>query len=131
MQEPSIFTQIIKGEISAEKIYEDDKVIAILDVHPINPGHTLVILKEQIDLLWDVADEDYQYLWKISKQLASHIQDTLQPPRVGVIVEGFGVPHVHIHLVPLLNTQDITKHRDLEAPPDFVALAAIANRLRT
>lgn len=130
MKEESVFTKIIKGEIPAHKIYEDDQVLAFLDIHPINPGHTLVVPKKQIDHLWDMEDEEYQYLWKVTKDLANHIKETLEPPRVGVIVEGFGVPHVHIHLIPLLRGNDIKKHQDLEATPDHEALAALAAKLQ-
>lgn len=126
----SVFTKIIKGEIPAHKVYEDDQVLAFLDIHPINPGHTLVVPKKQIDHLWDMNDEDYQYLWKITKQLANHIKEVLEPPRVGVIVEGFGVPHVHIHLIPLLRGSDIKKHQDLSSEPDHDALSDIAKKLR-
>lgn len=131
MQEPSIFTQIINGQIPAHTVYEDDRVIAFLDIHPINPGHTLVIPKKQIDHLWDLDDEDYQYLWKIAKQVAGKIAETLQPPRVGVIVEGFGVPHAHIHLIPLYRGDDIKKHQDLSAEPDHAALDDVAQKLRS
>lgn len=129
MQE-SVFTKIIKGEIPCHKIYEDENVLAFLDIHPINPGHTLLIPKKQVDHLWDLDEADYQYIWKIAKQLASHIQETLQPQRVGAIVEGFGVPHAHIHLIPLIHGNDIKKHQDLEAEPDHQALAAIAEKLK-
>ncbi len=129
MQE-SIFTKIIKGEIPCHKVYEDEQVLAFLDIHPINPGHTLLIPKKQVDHLWDLDESEYQYIWKIAKQLAGHIQETLQPKRVGVIVEGFGVPHAHIHLIPLIHGNDIKKHQDLEAEPDHEALAAVAEKLK-
>ena len=129
MQEPSIFTRIINGEIPAYKVYEDDRVIAFLDIHPINPGHTLLVPKKQVDLLWDLEADDYEYIWKIAQQLARHIQETLRPPRVGVIVEGFGVPHAHIHLIPLYAGNDIKKHQDLAAEPDHTSLAEVAMKL--
>ncbi len=126
----SIFTKIIKGEIPAHKIYEDERVIAFLDIHPINPGHTLVVPKKQIDHIWDMEDEDYQYLWQISKKLALHIRQTLNPPRVGVVVEGYGVPHVHIHLIPLLHPEDVKKHQDMTQDADNHALSEVADTLR-
>ena len=112
MQE-SIFSKIIKGEIPSHKIYEDDQVFAFLDIHPINPGHTLLIPKKQVDHLWDLEESKYHHIWDVAKQLAGHIQDTLEPKRVGVIVEGFGVPHAHIHLIPLIHGNDIKKHQNL------------------
>ena len=57
MQEPSIFTKIIKGEIPCQKVYEDDRVVAFLEVHPINEGHTLVVPKKQVDHIWDLDDD--------------------------------------------------------------------------
>lgn len=128
--EESVFTKIIKGEIPAHKIYEDEQVLAFLDIHPINPGHTLLVPKKQVDHLWDLDEAEYHHIWDVAKQLASHIQQTLEPKRVGVIVEGFGVPHAHIHLIPLIHGNDIKKHQDLEAEPDHEALAAIALKLQ-
>ncbi|MDO4870571.1 MAG: HIT family protein [Candidatus Saccharibacteria bacterium] len=97
----TIFEKIISGEMPAHKIYEDEQVYAMLDIDPLADGHVLLIPKQPIDLLWDVDDRTYQYLWTVAKKLAQHMQTILQPKRVGVVVEGFGVPHAHIHLVPL------------------------------
>ncbi len=96
----SIFTKIIKGEIPAQKIYEDDLTIAFLTIQPVQPGHTLVVSKKQIDQLWDLPDEDYQALMATSKKVAKRIKDVLGAKRVGVKVIGDEVPHAHIHLVP-------------------------------
>lgn len=125
----SIFTKIIKGEIPAHKIYEDDRVIALLDIHPINPGHALVIPKKQIDHIWDMDNDDYHYIWGISKDLACHLKKILDAPRIGIVVEGYGVPHVHIHLIPLLHPEDIKKHQDMTAEPDHDALSSVARKL--
>lgn len=125
----SIFTKIINGEIPSHKVYEDDRTLAILDIHPINPGHTLLIPKKPIEHLWSMSDDDYHYLWSVAKHLAEHIQETLKPPRVGVVVEGFGVSHVHIHIIPLYKGNDVKKHQDMDAPPDHAALAKIAAQL--
>jgi histidine triad (HIT) family protein len=130
MNEPSIFTRIINGEIPANKIYEDDHVIAVLDLHPQFPGHTLVIPKNQVDHVWDLSDDDYEFLWSAVKKIGSHIREVIGSPRVGVVVEGFGVPHCHVHLIPIYHGNDLKKPQDLEAEPDFTALAAMAEKLR-
>ena len=131
--EESIFTKIIKGEIPCHKVYEDERVIAFLDIHPINPGHTLVVPKKQIDHILDLDDDEYHYLWSVAKHLGEHIKSTLQAPRVGVLVDGYGVPHVHIHIVPLHEGLDRTmeKYRQISAnDPDHEALSEMASRLR-
>jgi histidine triad (HIT) family protein len=128
MQEPTIFTRIINGEIPAHKIYEDERVIAILDMHPIFMGHTLVIPKTPVDHIWDLDEDTYSYLWVVSKKIAKHIQNELNPVRVGVIVEGFGVPHTHVHLVPINNRNDLQSSAKLEPTND--ELYELAQRLR-
>lgn len=127
--EDSIFTKIINGDIPCHKVYEDDRVIAFLDLHPQNPGHTLVVPKIQVDHLWELSDDEYAYLWQTIKKLGSHIKTTLGSPRVGVVVEGFGVPHVHVHLVPIYHGEELKKPQDMAAEPDHAALADMAQKL--
>jgi histidine triad (HIT) family protein len=129
MQQPSIFTRIIKGEIPAHKIYEDDRVIAFLNIHPINAGHTLVVPKVQVDHIWDLSNDEYSYLWDITKKIGNHIREVIGSPRVGVVVEGFGVPHVHIHLIPIYHGNDLKKP-DPHDEFDDNLLTAMAARLK-
>jgi histidine triad (HIT) family protein len=126
---PSLFTKIIRGEISCHKVYEDDQVIAFLDIHPQQPGHTLVVPKEQIDLIWDLPDDTYDYLWQTAKKIAQHMNEVIGK-RIGVHVEGTGVPHAHIHLVPFTTTEEFLRHPDMSAEPDHASLAAMAERLK-
>lgn len=128
MQEPSIFTRIINGEIDAYKIYEDDRVVAFLDAHPLAEGHTLVVPRKQVDHIWDLDDTDYDYLWKTSKKIGQHIREIIKSPRVGVVVEGFGVPHAHVHLVPIYQRYDLQSTDHLNPSDDD--LAKMASRLR-
>ena len=130
MQEPSIFTRIINGEIPAYKIYEDSRVIAFLDIHPQMPGHTIVVPKKQIDHIWDLTDDEYLNLWKTVKEIGQHIRRTIGSPRVGIIVEGFGVPHTHIHLVPIYRGNDLKITQDKTVDPDPKALSEMAARLK-
>jgi histidine triad (HIT) family protein len=130
MQEPSIFSRIINGEIPCHKVYEDDRVIAFLDVHPVAKGHTLVVPKKQIDHIWDLEDDDYQYLWMTSKKIAKNLKEKLNVNRVGVIVEGFGVPHAHIHLMPINNSEEIRKLPNADAEIDHAALSEVAAAIK-
>ena len=99
--EPSIFTKIIRGEIPCHKVYEDEQTLAFLDIDPLNPGHTLVIPKKQVDHLWDLDDELYQAVMTTAKRVALRQREVLKPERVGMAVEGFAMPHVHVHVFPL------------------------------
>lgn len=130
MQEPSLFTRIINGEIPAHKIYEDDRVIAFLDTHPLSEGHTLVVPKKQIDHIWDLEHDDYTYLMEVVRKIAIHIRETIGCTRLGVIVEGFGVPHTHVHLVPIYHSNDLKKFQDHSIEPDHEALARVASMLK-
>ena len=131
MQTPSIFTRIINGEIPCHKVYEDDRVMAFLTISPVADGHTLVVPKKQVDQLWDLGDDEYGYLWEVSRKIALHLRAVLAVERVGVVVKGFEVPHAHIHLIPVNSHSSV--NFDPDPPPaqaDDVTLAAIAERIR-
>lgn len=113
----SVFTKIINGEIPSYKIYEDEKTYAFLDINPIQPGHTLVVPKAQVDHLEDLEDDDYRALMTTVKKLMLHIRDELQVERVCVIVEGFEVPHAHVKLIPCDTPEDFNE-RPREANQD-------------
>lgn len=125
----SIFTKIIKGEIPSHKIYEDDYVIAFLDIHPITPGHTLVVPKAQVPFVWDLDDNTYQQLMVSVKKLGLHLRDTLGVPFVGEQIIGVDVPHAHIHLIPFTSAAEFHHQPDMSAEPDHTALAATAEKL--
>ncbi len=125
----SIFTKIIRGEIPCYKVYEDDKSLAFLDIHPQFPGHTLLIPKQQIDQIWDVPDDLYHHLWDVAKKIQPRLQSVTKAVRIGIAVEGFGVLHVHIHLIPLNKIEDFKKPQDLTSEPDYAALEQMAKKL--
>lgn len=97
----SIFTKIINGEIPGEIVYQDETVVAILTIEPLSPGHCLVIPREQIDHLWDVDDPLYRHLYDVVKIMAKRLKSVYFYPRIGSVVEGYGVPHAHIHVMGL------------------------------
>lgn len=97
---PSIFAQIIKGDIPSYKIYEDDKTFAFLDIHPESKGHVLVIPKIEVDKIYDLPDEDFQALMSTVKKLSKHLESKLGA-RILWKVVGTDVPHAHVHLMPL------------------------------
>lgn len=126
----SIFTKIIKGEIPSFKIYEDDKTLAFLDIHPITEGHTLVIPKKQVEFVWDLDEADYQALMATCKKVARHLREKTGHELVGEKIEGVDVPHTHVHLIPFSDIKDYRNIADQSAEPDFAALEKVARRLR-
>jgi histidine triad (HIT) family protein len=124
----SIFTKIIKGEIPAEKVYEDEKTYAILDIHPAQPGHTLVITKVQVDKFTDLSDEDYIALWQAVKKVSKRLLEVTGKQRIHISIVGTDVPHVHVHIVPF-NSDNKDFTQDTEAKPDHAGLAEMAKKL--
>lgn len=108
----SIFTKIINGEIPAYKIAEDENYLAFLDVMPLAKGHTLVIPKKEVDLIFDLEEEEYKNLWAFAQKVAKKIEKVVPCIRVGVAVVGLEVPHAHIHLVPLNSMGDLNFQND-------------------
>jgi histidine triad (HIT) family protein len=125
---PSIFSQIVAGQIPAHKLREDDRFLAFLDVRPIRAGHTLVIPKQEIDQLFELPDDLLGDLFVFAKPVAAAIREETGAARVGVAVVGVEVPHAHVHLVPLDDVHDIDFRRAKPAEQD--ELAGMAQRLR-
>jgi histidine triad (HIT) family protein len=103
----SIFSRIIAGEIPSYRVAEDDKNYAFLDINPVQPGHTLVIPKHEVDYIFDLDDDEYVALHRFAKRVARAIKRATGCKRVGVAVLGMEVPHAHIHLVPLNTEKDL------------------------
>jgi histidine triad (HIT) family protein len=103
----SIFSKIINGEIPCYKIAETEKCIAFLDVFPLVEGHVLVVPKKEVDYIFDLEDSDFTELQLFSKKVARAIKQVISCKRIGVAVIGLEVPHAHIHLVPMNNTDDL------------------------
>ena len=131
----SVFTKIVNGQLPAFKLWENRSFIAILDIHPINPGHTLLIPKQQIDNIFDLPDKLYTSLWQTAKWISPLIHQAMNCKRIGIAVEGFSVPHVHIHLVPINLGNELNPERAVLASSEELAVVqnkicqAIANSL--
>jgi histidine triad (HIT) family protein len=104
---PSIFTRIINGEIPCYKIAEDNNFLAFLDVNPNAKGHTLCVPKQEIDKLFDIEDDLYLGLMQFSKKIATAVEKTVPCKRIGMAVIGLEVPHAHVHLIPLIEMDEM------------------------
>ncbi len=108
----SIFSRIINGEIPSYKIAENDKFYAFLDVFPLQPGHTLVVPKKEIDRFFDLPEDHLAEMLVFSKPIARAIEAAFDCKRCGIAVIGLEVPHAHLHLVPINHADDLNFTRE-------------------
>ncbi|MDX1765802.1 MAG: HIT domain-containing protein [Candidatus Saccharimonadales bacterium] len=125
-----LFCKIIKGDIPSHKVYEDDKVVAFLDVYPATEGFTLVLPKKHSDYIWDMDDDNYAYLQQKVKDIGNHLRKIYQPPWVGIQVEGVGVAHTHVKVFPFSTVEEYRTEPDRSGEPDHEKLAKIAEKLK-
>ena len=91
----TIFSRIINGEIPCYKIAEDERFFAFLDINPVQPGHTLVIPRQETDYIFDLSDEMIGEMMKFAKRVAQAIRLTIPCKKVAMAVLGLEVPHAH------------------------------------
>ncbi|AGC76898.1 histidine triad (HIT) family protein [Nonlabens dokdonensis] len=103
----SIFTKIITGEIPSYKVAETDDFIAFLDINPNAPGHTLCVPKKEVNKIFDLDSETYFNLMTFSRKVALALREEVSCLRIGMSVIGLEVPHVHVHLIPLRDMEDM------------------------
>jgi histidine triad (HIT) family protein len=129
--EDSVFTKIVAGEIPAHKIYEDEFVLAFMDIFPLNPGHVLVIPKVRpTEYIWDLDDEVYAKVMDTSKKVALRQRDILGAPRVHMRIIGTDVPYAHVQLIPFDDSAELARKRDQVPQASDEELAQIAGKLR-
>ncbi len=126
--ETCIFCQIIEGIEPAHKIWESDNFLAFLSLHPCNPGHTCLIPKTHVDYVFDLDEPLYSGIFQLAKQLSGPLKRATEAKRIGIAIEGFSVPHVHLHLVPLYNVAELDPHRHIKQ--NSVEVAEMAENIR-
>lgn len=114
----SIFTRIIQGELPCYKIHEDDLTFSFLALDQVNPGHTLVIPKQEVNHWFEVPREAFLRVHENSQKIAQAIQKATNCPRVGQMVAGFEVPHFHLHLIPAWSIPDLDFKRAQRLKPE-------------
>lgn len=103
----SIFSRIATGEIPSYKVAETERYFAFLDINPVQPGHVLVIPKNEVDYIFDIEDEEFAGLHLFAKKVAKALRKAVPCVKVGVAVIGLEVHHAHIHLIPINNDGDL------------------------
>lgn len=104
---PSIFSKIVAGEAPAYKVAEDEDFLAFLSINPLMAGHTLVVLKTEIDDVFDIDDFTIGKYMQFTKKVARAVKKAFPCAKVGMSVVGLEVRHAHIHLIPVNSVYDI------------------------
>jgi histidine triad (HIT) family protein len=125
----SIFARILRNEIPAYKIYEDDKTLAFLDIHPVQPGQVLVIPKQPAEYIWDLPDQDYAAVMNCAKLIADRLRQVFPSKLVGMQIEGLDVKYAHLKLFPFKNEEEYRFVPDMSTDPDNDSLEIMAHKL--
>ncbi len=126
---PSVFTRIIEGDLPGRFVYRDDRCVAFLSINPLRPGHVLVVPRVEVDHWIDLDADEWHHLTRVSQRLAVALQRAYQPTKVGMMLAGLEVPHVHIHLVPIDGVHDLD-FGNADPDPDLEELDRAAETVR-
>ncbi len=125
----SVFSRIIAGELPGRFVHEDAHTVAFLSIEPLQPGHTLVVPRAEIDHWLDLSPDLLDALMRSSQHVGAGIQRAFRPTKVGMMLAGLEVPHVHVHLVPIATVRDMD-FANADRAPDPAALDDAAARIR-
>ncbi len=125
----TLFTKIIEGEVPGRLVWRDDDVVAFLPIALLAPGHTLVVPIEPVDHWIDLDPGLNGRLWAVAQTIGRSLEQIYSPTKVGVLVVGEEVPHVHIHLVPFTDLRQMS-FANQDTDPAADALDAQADALR-
>ncbi len=130
----TIFTRIIEGELPGRFVWKDDHCVVFLSINPLAPGHCLVVPRVEVDHWLDLDVELTDHLMHVARAVGQAIRRAFRPVKVGLMIAGLEVPHVHIHVSQLNEVHDLDFARAAVDPdPDELDAAATAIRaaLRT
>lgn len=110
-ERPCVFCEIVAGNEPASVVYEDARMIAFTSLRQVRPGELLLISKEHIDEFCDVPDDLACHMVAVANRLSRAVRKVFRPKRMGLVVHGFGVPHVHLIILPQHEASDIVSGR--------------------
>jgi histidine triad (HIT) family protein len=116
----TVFTKIIAGELPARFVWKDEVCVAFLSINPLTAGHVLVVPRQEIDHWLDLDATTRDHLFGVAQRIGRALERVYVPEKVGLMLAGLEVPHVHVHLVPIWRVSDLdfanaAKHVDGEA----------------
>jgi diadenosine tetraphosphate (Ap4A) HIT family hydrolase len=127
---PTLFTRIINGEIPGRFVWQDDDVVAFLTIAPITPGHTLVVPRREIEHWLDADPGTLARVMAVAQTIGRAQEQAFGAKRVGVLLEGYEVPHLHVHVWPTQSPAEFDVRR-VDLAPDAAAMDGAAEALRS
>ena len=125
---PSVFTRIIDGELPGHFVWKDREAVAFLTIAPIRDGHVLVVPRQEVDQWDDLPAAGNAHLMRVSQCIARAIKREFGCARAALMIAGFEIPHVHLHVIPADSMADLSFARAVPAPAE--RLREIATRMR-
>ena len=125
----SIFTRIIRGELPARFVWQDDHCVAFLSIRPLRPGHTLVVPRQEVDHWLDVDPDVLSHLTTVAQRIGRAQMAAFKPVRIGMMIAGLEVPHLHIHVVPIRGMHDLD-FANQDPNPDEAMMDAAAQAIK-
>lgn len=103
----TLFTRIIEGEIPATFVWKDDRAVAFMSINPLRRGHTLVVPRDEVDHWIDCEPGLREHLLDVAREIGQAQQKVFRPERIGLVIAGLEVPHLHLHVVPINRAADL------------------------
>ncbi|GAA4641349.1 HIT family protein [Gordonia humi] len=122
----SVFTHIINGDLPGRFVWKDGTAVAFLTINPVTPGHVLVVPRKEIDHWEQIDTPTFTHMTEVSQKIGRAVKDAFDAPRMGLLIAGLEVPHLHIHVFPAnsLETFDLTKADQNPSPESLDDAAA-------
>jgi histidine triad (HIT) family protein len=125
----TLFTRIIEGELPAHFVWRDPICVGFLSIAPLKPGHTLVVPRVEVDHWLDLEPETVAHMAKVTQSIGRGLKQAYEPLKVGSVILGLEVPHVHVHVAPIWSPTDLDFHNaNANAKPDDLASEAVKVR---
>ncbi len=119
---PTLFTKIIEGELPAHFVWRDPICVGFLSIAPLKSGHTLIVPRVEVDHWLDLDPDMMAHMARVTQSVGRALQHAYEPLKVGSVILGLEVPHVHIHVAPIWSPNDLDFHNaNSNAKPDDLA----------
>jgi histidine triad (HIT) family protein len=112
----SVFSRIIAGELPARFVFQDERCVAFLSAAPLRQGHTLVVPRAEVEAWLDLPGDELSHLVSVAARVGRAIDRAFAPRRVGLMLAGLEVPHVHVHVLPMDDQSDMEFSRADQSP---------------